>query len=170
MTTVVITGFMGTGKTSVGRALAERLSVPFVDTDDLVEKDEGRSIADIFASDGEPHFRQAERQAVVAALEVSGAVVATGGGAVMDPENLRRLKAAAPLVCLMADAETIEARTRAQGASRPLLARPDARERIEKLLEERAAAYAQADLQIDTSNRDVDDLVEQIASFLRTKR
>lgn len=170
MTTVVITGFMATGKTSVGRELARRLAVPFVDTDTLVEDAEGRSVAEIFAVDGEAHFRSAEKAAIATALAIPNAVVATGGGAVLDAENMRRLRAAAPIVCLVASADVIEARARAAGAARPLLAAADARARIETLMAQRAEAYAQADLQIDTSHRDVADLVDEIESFLRTAR
>lgn len=170
MTTVVITGFMATGKSSVGRELARRLAVPFLDTDVLIEGAEGRSVAEIFAVDGEAHFRQAEKAAITTALATSGAVVATGGGAVLDADNLRRLRAAAPIVCLQASADVIEARARAEGESRPLLAGEDARARIEELLAQRAAAYEQADLQIDTSQRDVAELVDEIESFLKTAR
>lgn len=166
MTTVVITGFMGTGKTSVGRALAARLGTRFVDTDTLVEEREGRSVSEIFATDGEAHFRAAEKAAIDAALAQPGAVVATGGGAIVDRPNLDKLKAAAPLVCLTARANVIEARVRAEGATRPLLADPDPRRRIEELLAQRKSAYDQADLQIDTSDRDLDDIVAQIADFL----
>jgi len=168
MTTVVITGFMATGKSSVGRALAQRLSVPFVDTDALVEKAEGRSVSDIFAAEGEEYFRAAEKAAISAALAVPGAVVATGGGAVLDPENMRAMQAAAPIVCLRASAAAIEARARAGGASRPLLAGAAPREKIEELLALREPAYARADLLMDTTNRAVADLVEEIQSFLQT--
>ncbi len=166
MTTVVITGFMGTGKTSVGRALAQRLSVPFVDTDSLVEQVEGVSVTEIFASRGEEYFRKAEKAAIAEALRVPAAVVATGGGAVVDDDNSSTLKAAAPLVCLTARADLIEARARQQGATRPLLAGADPRRRIEELLAQRAPAYAKADLQIDTSDRGVDEIVDEIATFL----
>ncbi len=169
MTTVVITGFMGTGKTSAGRALAARLGVPFVDTDALIEESEGRSVSEIFADLGEESFRAAEKRAIDAALAESGAVVATGGGAVVDPDNLAKLQAAAPLVCLTATAEVIEARTRAQGATRPLLNEPNPRARIEALLAGRAEAYAKADLQIDTSDRGLDEIVDEIAEFLEAK-
>jgi shikimate kinase len=168
MTTVVITGFMATGKSSVGRALAQRLSVPFVDTDVLVEKAEGRSVSEIFATEGEAYFRAAERAAISAALAVADAVVATGGGAVLDPENMRAMQAAAPIICLRASAEAIEARARTGGASRPLLAGPAPRERIAELLAQREPAYARADLLVDTTNRDVADLVEEVHSFLKT--
>ncbi len=170
MTTVVITGFMATGKTSVGRELARRLSVPFVDTDALVEAAERRPVHEIFAAEGEEYFRAAERAALAKALSVPGAVVATGGGAVLDADNVARMKAAAPMVCLCADAGIIEKRAQLAGSSRPLLAGDEARSRIVELLRQRAPAYATADLQIDTSNRDLADLVGEIAAFLQTAR
>lgn len=170
MTTVVITGFMATGKSSVGRELARRLSVPFVDTDSLIEDAEGRSVSEIFAADGEAYFRGAEKTAIATALTVPSAVVATGGGAVLEPANVARLRAAAPIVCLHASADVIEARARAAAESRPLLAGADARTRIEELMAQRAPAYARADLQIDTSCRGVADLVDEIESFLQASR
>ncbi len=166
MTTVVITGFMGTGKTSVGRALAERLQVPFVDTDDLVEVSEGKVVSRIFAEDGEASFRRAEKRAIRAALKVADAVVATGGGAVLDADNRGRMKAAAPLICLTARAEVIEQRTLQQGATRPLLSAADRRRQIEGLLADRAEAYAEADVQIDVSDRSVTALVDEIVELI----
>jgi len=168
MTTVVITGFMGTGKTSVGRALAGRLGVPFADTDSLIEKREGRSVTEIFDDRGEAYFRKVEKQAIAEALAIPGAVVATGGGAVLDADNAEVLCKAAPLVCLSARPDVIEARTRAQGGTRPLLSGADSEGRIAALLAQRAEAYARADRQIDTSDRDLEDLVGEIGAFLDT--
>jgi shikimate kinase len=165
MATVVLTGFMATGKTSVGERLAKRLSRPFVDTDRLVERAEGRSIEAIFATDGEAYFRAAERRAIDEALGVGGAVIATGGGAIVDPQNFAALHSAAPIVCLTARAEILAARARAMG-NRPLLAGRDPRPQIDRLLAERAPAYARADLIIDTSDRTVDEVVDQIVEYL----
>jgi len=171
MVTVVITGFMGTGKTSVGRALAARLGRGFVDTDALVEERSGRTVSEIFAADGEAAFRAAEKDALDRALAVEGAVVATGGGALIDRDNLARVRAAAaPLICLTARAELIVARAAQQGAVRPLLQGSDPLRRVRQLLAERAPAYAQADLSIDTSDRDLDDVVAEIARFLATRK
>lgn len=170
MATVVLTGFMGTGKTSLGERLAVRLGRPFVDTDALIERDQRRSVAAIFARDGEAHFRTAERRAIAAAVAVPGAVIATGGGAIVDPENLATLRAAAPLVCLVARPEVILARTRGAEPARPLLHGDDPMQRIADLLAERAPAYANADLTLDTSDRPLDELVVELESFLRTQR
>jgi shikimate kinase len=170
MVTVVITGFMGTGKTSVGRALAARLGRSFVDTDVMVEQRTGRSVAAIFASEGEAAFRAAESAALAAALGEPGAVIATGGGALVDPKNLALVRnAAAPLVCLTARADLIVARAAAQGAVRPLLQGPEPLRRVEELRAERAPVYAKADLSIDTSERSIDDVVAEIARFVAKK-
>lgn len=169
MTIVVLTGMMGTGKTSVGKRLAARLGAPFVDTDDLVEQAAGRSVAAIFAADGEAAFRAAERRAIAAALATPRAVVATGGGAIVDPDNLAALRAAAPIVCLTARPDVILRRARGAGPTRPLLQGDDPAGRIAALLAERAPAYAQADLTVDTSQRPLDDVVAALLGFLRAK-
>jgi shikimate kinase len=166
--TAVLTGFMGTGKTRVGERLAAQLGCPFVDTDTLIERAAGRPIRDIFAAEGEAYFRRLEKRAIAQALAVPRAVVATGGGAVLDPANRARLRAAGPLVCLAAGPAVILSRTRRSGA-RPLLHGPDRRRRIERLLAERAPAYADADLLIDTSTRSVDAVVADIVAFLRSR-
>ena len=169
MTIVVLTGMMGTGKTAVGERLAAALAAPFVDTDALVEQAEGRTIAAIFADAGEAEFRAAERRAIAAALAVPRAVVATGGGAVVDPQNLTALRAAAPVVCLTARPEVILERARAGRVVRPLLQGDDPAARLAALLAERAAAYAQADLTIDTSHRGVAEVVTDVLAFLRQR-
>lgn len=170
MATVVLTGFMGTGKTRIGERLAARLGRPFVDTDALVERHEGRSVAAIFAAAGEAHFRAAERRAVAEACGVADAVIATGGGAIVDPVNRETLRAAAPIVCLTARPDIILARAKRHGETRPLLQGDDPGARIAALLAERADAYARADLTLDTSDRGIDDVVADIEAFLRTHR
>jgi shikimate kinase len=169
MTTVILTGFMGTGKTSVGECLAARLGVPFVDTDRLVEAEAGRSVAAIFAEAGEAAFRAAERRAIDTALAVPKAVVAAGGGAIVDAANLALLRAAAPIVCLTARPAVIWRRVRAAGPTRPLLATDDPEARIAMLLAERAAAYAQADLTVDTSERSPEELADVLIDFVRAR-
>lgn len=165
MALVVLTGFMGTGKTEVGRRLAARLDAPFVDTDALVESAAGRTIADIFAHDGEPHFRALERDAVARACAVEGAVIATGGGTLLDPENRRRLTAAGPVVCLTAAPEEVVRRVR--GETRPLLAgAPDRLARVRELLAARREAYEGATFTVDTTGFGVDDVVERVRSLV----
>ena len=169
MAIVVLTGMMGTGKTSVGERLAAQLGAPFIDTDALVERAEGRTVAAIFADSGEAAFRAAEKRAIGEALSVRGAVVATGGGAIVDPDNLAALRAAAPIICLTARPDVILARALAAGNTRPLLQGKDPAARIAALLAARAPAYAEADLTIDTSSRGLDDVVADVLAYLRSQ-
>lgn len=163
---IVLTGFMGTGKSVVGRRLAERLALPFIDLDDVIEATTGMIIADIFASEGEPGFRRREREIIAGMASRDNCVIATGGGAVLDPENLRHLKTGAVLVCLTAAPAVILQRL-GNDASRPLLQSSDRLDRIRQLLEQRAHVYAQADLSIDTSGADIGGIVERIVCHLR---
>lgn len=165
MALVILTGFMATGKTEVGRRLAALVGVPFVDTDALVESATGRTVADIFARDGEPRFRALEREAVERACGVEGAVVSTGGGTLLDLENRRRLAAAGPVVCLTAAPDELLRRV-GGGADRPLLAGGDRLGRIRELLAARAEAYASATHTIDTTGLGVDDVVARVRSLV----
>lgn len=162
---IVLTGFMGTGKSVVGRRLAERLAVPFVDLDDAIEAEAGMTIAEIFASEGEPGFRRRERELIATLANRQSGVVATGGGAVLDPENIRNLKTGALLVCLAAEPTVILQRLGAD-THRPLLQTSDRLARIRELLEQRASAYAQADLSIDTSKAGIEEIVDRIVCHL----
>jgi shikimate kinase len=166
---VILTGFMATGKTEVGRRLARALGRPFVDTDKLVEAAAGRTVADIFAREGEKHFRVLERDAVVQACAVREAVIATGGGTLLDPENRRHLAAAGPIVCLSASPEEILRRV-GDPAGRPLLANghggSDRLARVRTLLAERAPAYALASHAIETSGLSIDEVVTRVRELV----
>lgn len=149
MKRIVLCGFRGTGKTDVGRLVAGRLGLPFLDTDTLIEEKTGRSIPDIFHDDGEERFRAVERE-VVAALPVSDAVIGTGGGVVMDPANLENLRRDSTVFVLHADIDTIEQRLKKK--PRPPLTGLPLREEIAAMLERRRIHYqAAADFCIDTS-------------------
>ena len=162
---IVLMGFMGTGKSEVGRRLAQRLGRAFVDTDQLVEERAGKRIAAIFTDDGEPAFRAFEREAVAAAADRGGAVVALGGGAVLDPENVRCLRDAGVLVYLTARPDIILGRV-GDGSNRPLL-RDDPRAAVSRLLAERGPVYAAAaDMTVDTSERTADEVVGEIQQAL----
>jgi shikimate kinase len=106
---IVFCGFRGTGKTEVGKIVAGKTGLPFLDTDTLIEQQTGRSIPDIFHEDGEERFREEERK-VIAGLPETGAVISTGGGAVTDPANMEHLRRDSVMVLLYADIDTIEAR------------------------------------------------------------
>jgi len=158
---IVLMGFMGTGKSEVGRRLAQRLGRAFVDTDQLVEERAGKRVAAIFAEDGEAVFRTLERDAVADAVGRSGAIVSVGGGAVLDPENVRRLREAGMLIYLTARPEVILRRI-GNAASRPLL-KDDPHGAVSRLLAERGPVYAAAaDVTVDTSERSAAEVVEEI--------
>jgi shikimate kinase len=169
---LILTGFMGTGKTEVGRRLARALGRPFVDTDRLVETKAGRSVAAIFAEDGEAGFRTLERAAVAEACALSDAVIATGGGALADPQNRRQLAAAGPVICLTASPEEILRRVGDPG-SRPLLAgavtEAERLGRVRDLLVARAAVYASATHTIDTTGLTPDQVVERVRTAVEAR-
>lgn len=137
---IALVGFMGTGKTTVGRRVAERLGYDFVDTDELVERAHG-PIPSIFAERGEQAFRTLEAEAVESITGRTGMVIATGGGLVTNLKSARRLEALATVVTLTASPATILERVEADGDTRPLLAGPDPAAAIESLLAQRADAY-----------------------------
>lgn len=144
---------MGTGKTTLGRAVARMLSRPFQDTDALVAARVGMPIPQIFAREGEAGFRRHEAAVVAQAAALTGRVLATGGGVLSEPENVRALRANGVLVALLARPEVILERVGGAraGARRPLLDVPDPLARIRELLAAREPFYRLADLRLDTS-------------------
>jgi shikimate kinase len=161
---VAIVGYMGSGKTTVGRSLACKLGWEFVDLDHAIAKETGRGIPEIFEHSGEEHFRDLEHRALVVALDGGPQrVVACGGGIVVRPENRERLKEAAT-VFLREDIGVLHGRTR--GAGRPL--RAASREEFERRYAERLALYKEvADLEVAVRGRPQQELAEEIARWLR---
>lgn len=153
---LVLVGFMGSGKTTLGRAAAEALARPFADTDEEVQRRAGRPIPVLFAERGEAAFRALEAQAVADLAAPAGRVLATGGGALADPASVAALRAGGVLVALHARPEVLLDRVGGAraAATRPLLAGSDPLARIRHLLAARADMYAQADLALDTSDLD----------------
>lgn len=154
---------MGTGKTEVGRLIAERCGLPFLDTDQLVEELAGATIPQLWAEGGEACFRRWERLAIRQACGRRGVVVATGGGAVLDPRNWEEMLRGGLVVALTASPEALAARL-GRGEGRPLLAGGDPRLSIEELLTRRAPLYAQAHLMVDTTGRSPDEVAEEIVA------
>lgn len=162
---IAIAGFMGTGKTTVGRIIAQRLGLQFMDTDEAIEAEAGIPIATIFAEHGEAHFRDLEGQALSGALSRPGRVLSVGGGMLLRPENRDALSAAGPIVCLTATPEAILART-SPDDTRPLLQVADPAARIRELLAERAEAYACADYHVDTTDLPPDEVAGRVLELL----
>lgn len=160
---IVLTGFMGTGKSTVGRLLAARLGYEFVDTDELIERRHG-PIAEIFRTQGEAGFRSHERTAIDDLAQGTGLVVSTGGKLMLDPVNAARVQEAA-VFCLTADVDTIVARTDNDDVVRPLLDTADRRDRVKALLDERAVAYAAFE-QVATAGRTPEEVVADIMKRL----
>ena len=163
---IVLVGFMGTGKSSVGRILSRKLRRRLIDVDDLIERTEGRKISEIFATDGEARFRQLEREAIRKAAAERRTVITTGGGAVVDPDNLSVLRGSGCVVSLQATPETVYERVRSS-KHRPLLAnKPDLLDEVRRLMQARAPYYAQADIKVSTDGRTPIQVAREIKVLL----
>jgi len=163
---LALAGFMGVGKSSVGRLAAAELQFEFVDTDEVIESRTGVKVGEIFAQHGEAVFRQFERELVAEMAGWSGKVISTGGGLVVNPENLASLKQHAFVVCLWATPDTIYQRTKHQ-SHRPLLQSPDALAKIRELLAAREAAYKQADVLVNTEQRSMKEIAAHVLHHFR---
>jgi len=170
---IILVGFMGTGKTVVGKKLAKRFKMEFIDLDDKIEETEGRTILEIFEQEGEIYFRRLEKQAVKDILGIGeshatlkDSVIATGGGVVLDDENIDNLKRIGIVICLTATPDAILKRT-ASETHRPLLKNVEPKKRIEEFLKYREPFYKKADYIIDTSYLEVDGVVEEILKSLK---
>ena len=171
-TNIILIGFMGTGKTTVGKLLAKTLQYPFIDLDEKIEADNGMTIPKIFEERGESYFRAREKDAVreIRALECH--VISTGGGTPVDAENAAMLREAGFVVSLHADIDTIAQRTSAKG-ERPVLdgAEEESRRKVvERVLASRKEAYSRADICIDTAAMRPREAVHEIICALKEKR
>ena len=160
---------MGTGKSAVGRLVAETLHFAFLDTDTVIEARAGRNISQIFEDEGEPAFRVLEKRIVKELSLRDRTVISTGGGLVVDPENLASLKSHALVVCLWASPETIWSRVKNQ-SHRPLLNDPDPLAQIRRLLSERAPCYKQSDVLLNTELRSPREVAQQVLHHFRVQR
>lgn len=161
---IFLIGLSGSGKSTVGRLLANRLQLPFVDTDTLIERQSGRSIPEIFTRDGERAFRDRER-AVIGQVASQSAVISTGGGAPMDPQNRQMLRTTRAVFWLDAATETLAKRLEGAASGRPLLD-ADPRRALETLREQRHATYAACGTRIDTTDLSATEVSERIVQLL----
>jgi 3-dehydroquinate synthase len=162
---IILGGFMATGKSTAGRRLAIVLGYDFLDLDTLIAAEAGMPISQIFSGQGEGAFRALETRMVERVAGRTGCVVATGGGTIVNPRNMEALKRSGVVVTLTADPDTIVARI-GPTEDRPMLWGGDKRERVRLLLEQRAEAYAKADLIVDASAHTIDHVVNHILDFL----
>ena len=163
---IVMVGLMGAGKTAIGKRLAARLELPFVDTDREIETAAGCTIPEIFARFGEPAFRDGERRVIARLLAGPRCVLATGGGAFMDPDTRATVKASGLSVWLKADLDTLVRRT-ARRTNRPLLNRGDPRDVLAGLMEQRYPIYAEADIHVQSLETPPDETTARVLDAIQ---
>lgn len=164
---LALVGFMGTGKSHVGRIVADQLDFELVDMDAVIEERAGKPISRIFEEDGEPAFRKMETEVAMALSERSGLVVAAGGGVVLNPRNMEALAHGGVTVCLKAEPETVLKRVEA-AQHRPLLEDGEKAARIRDLLAQRRALYEAVPLSVDTDNLDPDAVAVRVLELYRS--
>lgn len=165
---LVLIGLMGAGKTTVGRRLAQRLDLPFVDADQEIEQAAGKTIPEIFEDHGEEHFRDGERRVIARLLESGQQVIATGGGAYMNEDTRQKISDNAVSIWLRADFDLLMKRVRRR-SHRPLLQTADPEAVMRNLIDERYPVYAAADIVVDSRdvphNTIVKDAIEALLEF-----
>lgn len=163
---VALTGFMGVGKSRIGRDLAHELMLHFIDLDGYIERSTGLAISDIFVHMGQDTFRRLERESLEEVSQKDYLVVSLGGGTFIDPTNRERLLQRGPVVALWASPDTIYERVIRKPGQRPILNDPNPRARIEALLAERTPIYQQAHIHVSTDGRRVSEVVSEIVQKL----
>jgi shikimate kinase len=166
MKNIYLVGFMGTGKTAVGKILSEKLSKKFVEMDELIEKNENKKITEIFASCGEPYFRKLERDCLKELSTQQDLIVSCGGGLICNEESLKVLRETGIIVNLIASAKVIYDRTK-KYTHRPLLNVDDPLKKIEELLIKRAPFYKQAHYSIDSDQLSAEEIAEKIVGIVK---
>ena len=163
---IILVGFMGTGKSSTGRAVAERLGRTFLDMDAMIEAEAGKSIPKIFADDGEPHFRSLERKLVQSLAQRTNLVIAPGGGIVLNPDNIADFSRTGLVICLHATPQMILSRV-GSDANRPLLQGGDKLQKITDLLAKRQPLYDAIPHRLETDGFTPEAVAEQVIALFR---
>jgi len=167
---IALIGFMGTGKSRVGRELSKRLGMAFIETDSLIVERAGKPIAEIFKQDGEKEFRRLESEVVKEASNIKDAVISCGGGVVLNASSVESLRRSSVLFLLTASSEVILERITRDGESRPLLNVQDRMKKINSLMEFRKTFYLKAaDHVINTTDLELDQVVNNIIELLKDK-
>lgn len=162
---IILLGFMGTGKTSIAKKIAVDFGMQFIEMDSIIEEREGITINEIFSTKGEPYFRMIEASVVKELSDKKGLVISAGGGVVLNPDNISELQKNGILICLNATPEEIYNRIKDQ-THRPLLKVKDPLVRIKELLEYRKPYYDKIALQIDTTGKDIEEVVNEVKDFI----
>jgi len=165
---IILVGFMGTGKSAVGRELRRLTGFRLVDVDAEVEQAEGMSIMEIFASRGEEAFREAEAREIRRITKDSGQVISTGGGAVLREDNMKAFSRSGDTICLLASAETVYARTK-RNTERPLLKVDDPLKKIKEMMTEREQYYRKADFTVDTEGKNPLEIATEVLEAIGWK-
>ena len=165
---IIITGFMGTGKSVVAKELARKLKMKFIDMDRIIEEGQGMSIADIFSRYGENYFRQQENKLVKELSQKENMIIATGGGTLLSSDNARILGQRGQIICLYADSRTIYNRVKRRN-NRPLLKGENVLSDIDRLLEERKKIYDNIKWKIDTTNLNIQEVTDKIIALLKSE-
>jgi len=166
MKNIYLVGFMGTGKSTVGKALAKVLNKEFKDLDELIEERENRKIVEIFEKFGEQYFREVETAVVRDISEKEDLVIATGGGVVVNEENFSLLKKSGTLITLVASPETIYERIK-DSIERPLLNVENPLDTIKRMMFERAYYYIKSDFIVETTDREIEDIISEICELIK---
>lgn len=164
--TVALVGLMGAGKSAIGKRLAQRLGLPFVDADDEIERAAGCSVAEFFERFGEAEFRAGERRVIARLLDGPPHVLSTGGGAYMDPDTRALMRARATTIWLRADLDVLYDRVKRRG-HRPLLRQGEPREILGRLMQQRYPIYAEADVTVESTAQPAERTTEEVIEALR---
>ncbi len=163
---IVLVGLMGSGKSAIGRSMAKKLGRRFIDTDRYIERKAGKTIPEIFNEEGELRFRSLEKETIKKISQYVGIVISTGGGTIRDLENFNWLKESGWIIALYASPATLYKRIEGKRI-RPLLSNEeDPLKKLEEIFNERKGMYAQADFQIDTEDKEIDQIVDEIINLL----
>ena len=165
---IIITGFMGTGKSVVAKELARKLKMVFIDMDQIIEERQGTSIADIFTRYGEKYFRAQENKLIKELSQKENMVIATGGGTLLSSDNARILDQRGQIICLYAGSQTIYNRVKRKN-NRPLLKEENRLSEINRLLEERKKIYDNIKWKIDTTNLNIQEVTDKIITLLKSE-
>ena len=163
---IVLTGLMGSGKSAIGRTIAKKLGRRFIDTDRFIERKTGKTIPEIFEKEGETTFRNLEREIIKKLSQYIGIVIATGGGAMKDLENFKHLKESGWIIALYASPETLYKRIEGKRVRPLLLDKDNPVKTLEDISNERKNMYAKADFQVDTENKEINQIADEIINLL----